>query len=86
MLHCFDLIFCTTLQIANCGPADYNYDETLSTLRYANRAKNIKNKAKINEDPKDALLRQFQEEIAALKAQLDSGKVLSRSIVARLYL
>lgn len=60
-------------QVANCGPADYNYDETLSTLRYANRAKNIKNKAKINEDPKDALLRQFQEEIAALKAQLDSG-------------
>jgi hypothetical protein len=37
---------------ANCGPADYNYDETISTLRYANRAKNIKNKPKINEDPK----------------------------------
>ena len=32
-------------------------------LRYANRAKNIKNKPKINEDPKDALLREFQEEI-----------------------
>ena len=37
---------------ANCGPAGYNYDETVSTLRYANRAKNIKNKPKINEDPK----------------------------------
>ena len=37
---------------ANAGPADYNYDETLSTLRYANRAKNIKNKPKIIEDPK----------------------------------
>ncbi|KAF6017971.1 KIF3A [Bugula neritina] len=60
-----------TVMVANCGPADYNFDETISTLRYANRAKNIKNKAKINEDPKDALLRQFQEEIAALKAQLD---------------
>jgi hypothetical protein len=35
--------------IANCGPADYNYDETLSTLRYASRAKQIKNKPKINE-------------------------------------
>ena len=35
--------------IANCGPADYNYDETMSTLRYANRAKNIKNKPTINE-------------------------------------
>ena len=32
--------------VANMGPADYNYDESLSTLRYANRAKNIKNKPK----------------------------------------
>ena len=38
-----------TVMIANCGPADYNYDETLSTLRYASRAKQIKNKPKINE-------------------------------------
>lgn len=62
-----------TVMIANIGPADYNYDETISTLRYANRAKNIKNKAKINEDPKDALLRQFQEEIKELKKQLEQG-------------
>jgi hypothetical protein len=48
-----------TVMCANAGPADYNYDETLSTLRYANRAKNIKNKPKINEDPKDALLREY---------------------------
>lgn len=41
-----------TVMIANCGPADFNYKETLSTLRYANRAKNIKNKPRINEDPK----------------------------------
>ena len=40
-------------------------------FRWANRAKNIKNKPKINEDPKDALLREFQEEIARLKANLD---------------
>jgi len=40
--------------------------------RYANRAKNIKNKPKINEDPKDALLREFQEEIARLKAALQT--------------
>lgn len=39
--------------------------------RWANRAKSIKNKPKINEDPKDALLREFQEEIARLKAHLD---------------
>lgn len=59
-----------TVMIANIGPVDWNYEETLSTLRYANRAKNIKNKPKINEDPKDAMLRQFQEEIQRLKAQL----------------
>jgi len=59
-----------TVMIANIGPADYNYDETLSTLRYANRAKNIKNKPRINEDPKDAMIRQFQEEIEKLKHQL----------------
>ena len=45
-----------TVMVANMGPADYNYDETMSTLRYANRAKNIKNKPRINEDPKDAML------------------------------
>jgi len=43
--------------IAACSPADYNYDETLSTLRYASRAKSIKNKPRVNEDPKDALLK-----------------------------
>jgi kinesin family protein 3/17 len=58
--------------IANISPADYNYDETLSTLRYADRAKNIKNKPKINEDPKDALLREYQEEIKRLKEQLET--------------
>ncbi|KAL4230043.1 Kinesin-like protein kif3a [Mactra antiquata] len=62
-----------TAMIANVGPADYNYDETISTLRYANRAKNIQNKAKINEDPKDALLRQFQKEIEELRKQLEEG-------------
>ncbi|XP_070199882.1 osmotic avoidance abnormal protein 3-like isoform X2 [Littorina saxatilis] len=59
-----------TMMVACLSPADNNYDETLSTLRYANRAKNIKNKPKINEDPKDALLRQYQEEIEKLKAML----------------
>lgn len=46
-----------TIMIAAVSPANYNYDETLSTLRYASRAKFIQNKPKINEDPKDALLR-----------------------------
>lgn len=56
--------------ISNVGPADYNYDETMNTLRYASRAKNIKNKPKINEDPKDALLREYQDEITKLREQL----------------
>lgn len=60
-----------TLMCANCGPADYNYEETLSTLRYANRAKNIQNKPVINEDTKDAILREYQDEIAKLKEQLE---------------
>ena len=71
-----------TVMVATMGPADYNYDESISTLRcitqqptdssdaaggrYANRAKNIKNKPKINEDPKDAMIREFQDEIARL--------------------
>lgn len=60
-----------TLMVACLSPADNNYDETLSTLRYANRAKNIKNKPKINEDPKDAMLREYQEEIHKLKEMLE---------------
>ena len=59
-----------TVMIANVGPADYNYDETLNTLWYASRAKKIKNKPRINEDPKDALLRQYQEEIELMKKKL----------------
>lgn len=46
-----------TVMVAAISPADYNYDETITTLRYASRAKNIKNKPKVNEDPKDALLK-----------------------------
>eukprot|EP01028_Stygiella_incarcerata_P007187 TRINITY_DN294_c0_g3_i2.p1 TRINITY_DN294_c0_g3~~TRINITY_DN294_c0_g3_i2.p1 ORF type:complete len:768 (-),score=265.94 TRINITY_DN294_c0_g3_i2:1667-3970(-) len=59
-----------TVMIANIGPADYNYAETFSTLHYANRAKNLVNKPRINEDPKDTLLRQYQEEIERLKTEL----------------
>ncbi|XP_026146411.1 kinesin-like protein KIF3C isoform X2 [Carassius auratus] len=67
-----------TIMVATLGPASYNYEETLTTLRYANRAKNIKNKPRVNEDPKDALLREFQEEIARLKAQLDKRGMLTK--------
>ena len=57
--------------IAACSPADYNYEETLSTLRYASRAKAIKNKPRVNEDPKDALLKQYEEEIRSLRELLN---------------
>jgi len=48
-----------TCMIANISPADYNFEETMSTLRYADRAKHIQNKPIINEDPKDALLKEY---------------------------
>ena len=60
-----------TVMLAAISPADYNYDETLSTLRYASRAKNIKNKPVINQDPKDALLKEYLAEIDRLKAMLE---------------
>jgi len=62
-----------TVMIAAISPADYNLDETLSTLRYASRAKSIKNKPRVNEDPKDALLKQYEDEIKRLKAMLEAG-------------
>ncbi|KAJ7413394.1 putative Polycomb group protein ASXL1 [Willisornis vidua] len=67
-----------TVMVANIGPASYNVEETLTTLRYANRAKNIKNKPQVNEDPKETLLREFQEEIARLKAQLEKRSIGKR--------
>lgn len=62
-----------TLMIAAISPADDNYDETLGTLKYANRAKQIKNKPKVNEDPKDAMIREYQEELERLKSMLKDG-------------
>lgn len=49
--------------IAALSPADINYDETLSTLRYADRAKKIKNKAVVNENPLDKLIRELKVRI-----------------------
>ncbi|XP_017130609.2 kinesin-like protein KIF17 isoform X1 [Drosophila elegans] len=60
-----------TLMISCISPSHINYDETISTLRYASRAKKISNKPKINEDPKDAKLRQYQNEIVHLKKMLE---------------
>ena len=61
--------------LAAISPAHDNYEETLSTLRYANRAKSIKNKPKVNEDPRDAMLREYQEEIQRLRALLSQSGI-----------
>lgn len=68
-----------TVMVANIGPAEYNYEETLITLRYANRAKNIKNRPHVNEDPKDTLLKEFQAEIERLRDQLERKRKLRAS-------
>ncbi|NXM22687.1 KIF1B protein, partial [Ploceus nigricollis] len=56
-----------TAMVAALSPADINYDETLSTLRYADRAKQIKCNAVINEDPNAKLVRELKEEVTRLK-------------------
>ena len=53
--------------VAALSPASINYDETLSTLRYANQVKAIKNKAVINENPQEKMIRELKEEIERLK-------------------
>ncbi|KAK3839567.1 MAG: hypothetical protein JOS17DRAFT_679007 [Linnemannia elongata] len=59
-----------TTIIAALSPADVNYDETLSTLRYADQAKRIKNKAVVNEDPNAKLIRELKEELLDLRSKL----------------
>jgi kinesin family protein 16B len=66
-----------TIMIAAISPADCNYGETLSTLRYANRAKNIINKPTINEDPNVKLIRELREEIQKLKSLIGKDFVSS---------
>ena len=64
-----------TIMIAALSPADINYDETLGTLRYADRAKQIKNKAAVNESATDKLIRELKEENARIKAMLEGGGI-----------
>uniref|UniRef100_A0A8C9WZV8 plus-end-directed kinesin ATPase n=1 Tax=Sander lucioperca TaxID=283035 RepID=A0A8C9WZV8_SANLU len=61
-----------TAMVAALSPADINYDETLSTLRYADRAKQIRCNAVINEDPNNRLVRELKEEVARLRDLLFS--------------
>ncbi|KNC48833.1 kinesin family member 1B [Thecamonas trahens ATCC 50062] len=62
-----------TIMVAAISPAADNYKETLSTLRYANRASKIQNVAVINESPNDKVIRELKEEVARLKALVASG-------------
>lgn len=66
----FALSFFVTPAIS---PADINYSETLNTLRYASRAKNILNKPTVNEDSNVKIIRELRAEIARLKALLSAG-------------
>ncbi len=62
--------------IANIGPSEYNYNETLTTLRYAHRAKTIQNKPVKNEDSQDAKLKEYQDEIARLRVRTKKKSIL----------
>ncbi|KAK2748461.1 kinesin-like protein Klp8 [Onygenales sp. PD_40] len=64
-----------TAMIAAISPADINYEETLSTLRYADSAKRIKNHAVVNEDPNARMIRELKEELAQLRSKLGGGAV-----------
>ncbi|XP_077935770.1 kinesin-like protein KIF16B isoform X3 [Gasterosteus aculeatus] len=64
-----------TIMIATVSPADVNYGETLSTLRYANRAKNIINKPTINEDGNVRLIRELRAEIVRLKLLVQGNQI-----------
>lgn len=64
-----------TAMIATVSPAADNYEETLSTLRYADRAKRIVNHAVVNEDPNARIIRELREEVEKLRVQLSQAEV-----------
>ena len=61
-----------TIMIAAISPADYNYSETLSTLKYANRAKSIENAVTRNEDNNERMIKDLQKQIEELKKKLEN--------------
>ncbi|KAF7704029.1 kinesin-like protein KIF13B isoform X3 [Silurus meridionalis] len=63
-----------TAMVATVSPAADNYEETLSTLRYADRAKSIVNHAVVNEDPNARIIRQLREEVEKLRDQLTQAE------------
>merc|ERR1711959_587289 len=76
-----------TIMICALSPASSNYEETLSTLRYADRAKKIKNTVKVNEDPQAKLLRELKEENEKLREvmnKMQSGQTLNTQEVTEM--
>eukprot|EP00911_Craspedida_sp_UC1_P000548 UC1_evm1s420 len=67
-----------TMMVAAISPADINYGETLSTLYYANRAKNIVNKPVVNEDPNVRIIRELRAEIERLKDLMGGDEEIAR--------
>nr|XP_044992257.1 kinesin-like protein KIF13A isoform X3 [Jaculus jaculus] len=65
-----------TSMIATISPAADNYEETLSTLRYADRAKRIVNHAVVNEDPNAKVIRELREEVEKLREQLSQAEAM----------
>ena len=63
-----------TAMVATVSPAADNYEETLSTLRYADRAKSIVNHAVVNEDPNARIIRELREEVEKLRDQLTQAE------------
>ena len=65
-----------TVMVATLSPAADSYEETLSTLRYADRAKRIVNHAVVNEDPNARIIRELREEVEMLRKMLDEAQVI----------
>ena len=73
-----------TIMIATISPADVNHNETLSTLRYANRAKNIINKPTVNEDPNVKLIRELREEIDRMRMVMSGDPAMLAAVQEQL--
>ena len=71
--------------IATLSPSADNYEETLSTLRYADRAKRIVNHAVVNEDPNARIIRELREEVEMLRKMLNEAQVCFLLMIVTLH-
>ena len=80
-----------TTMIACVSPAETNYEESLSTIRYASRARNIKNKPVVNRDPNSMLIESLRQQIQSLQFEVkeyatilqDQGIGLPKDLASR---